>query len=89
MIKKCKVILQNQYVSVVDCDTSLVQFPHLKSKNDFVYVDCSADGHKIVSKEEYEKSLKTEIKKQTKKTKDVKRVDIAETTNDESDEILK
>ena len=69
MIKECRVVLHNQAVTVVDYDGTQVQFPATKSKTDIVYVEYIDGKYAIVSREDYEKSLKPKADKKAKKVK--------------------
>lgn len=59
MIKECKVVLHNQYVTVVECDGINIQFPSIGEKSEVVYVRCKKNDYSIVSKNEYEKFKQT------------------------------
>lgn len=66
MIKECKVILRNSAVMVVDFGGTKVQFPTTKTNGEVVYVEYIDGKYSIVSKEDYEKSLKPKANKKTK-----------------------
>lgn len=55
MIKECKVVLHNQYVTVAEYDERKIQFPSIGEKTDTVYVKHENNKYSIVSKGEYEK----------------------------------
>ena len=48
MIKECKVLLQNQAVTVVRFDDIEVQFPTRNNKSKTVFVKCEDDKYTII-----------------------------------------
>jgi hypothetical protein len=92
MVKECKVILHNSAVIVVDFDGTHIQFPAAKTNNETVYVEYVNDRYSIVSKNDYEKSLKPKADKKPKKIKTtetdlVEEVVESESVVDETDTI--
>lgn len=90
MIKKCKVVLHNSAVAIADFDGINIQFPATKTDGDVVYVEHSDNRYIIVSKEDYEKSLKPKTDKKQRKIKAteidlVEEVVETETVVDEAD----
>lgn len=83
MIKECKVVLHNQYVTVVEYDGAKIQFPSVGKKVDTVYVKCENNKYSIVPKGEYEKS------KQSNKTVSKGKLTKSDNNTDNDDEVAK
>lgn len=67
MIKLCNVVLHNSAVTVVNFEGTNVQFPAIKSKSEYVYVEHKDNKYNIVSKEDFEKNLNSTNNKKSKK----------------------
>ncbi len=66
MIKECKVILHNSAVTVVEYDGNKVQLPSVQDCGKLVYVKINDGKYTVISKEEYDESLKNTTKKSKK-----------------------
>lgn len=63
LIKECKVILHNDLVAVVLFDGKEIQVPNSKLINKTTYVKFENEKYTVVSKDEFEKFNKRNIKK--------------------------
>lgn len=92
MVKECKVILHNSVVAVVNFGGTHIQFPATKINGETVYVEYVDGRYTIISRNEYEKSLKSKVDKKSKKVKAtetdlVEEVVESEAVKNETDEI--
>lgn len=63
MIKKCKVILHNDNVTVVKYDTKDIQFPSIKNVEKEVYVEFKNGKYRVVTEDDFKKSIKNSAAK--------------------------
>ena len=87
MVKECKVVLHNSAVMVVDFSGTKVQFPATKINDEVVYVEYIDGKYSVVSREDYEKSLKPKAIKKPKKVEAAFEVVEPEAVKNETDEI--
>lgn len=87
MIKECKVVLHNSAVVVVDFGGTKVQFPATKINDKVAYVEYVNGKYSVVSKEDYEKSLKSKVIKKPKKVETIDEIVESEAVENETDEI--
>ena len=70
MIKDCKIILNNEAVTVVDFDGTEVQFPHIEVDSDTVKVSHTNGKYEIAANEEPKEIPKPKKKKDTDEPKE-------------------
>lgn len=77
MIKECNVILQNEYVAVVDYNGKKIQIPNTDLIRQTAYIKLENEIYTVVSKEEYmkfQKDKRISKRRSTIKTDDKNRV---------------
>lgn len=77
MVKKCKILIHNSAVTVVDFDGTHIQFPPIETQDKEIYVEDMNGRYSVVSEEEYKKFLKPKVDKKSKKSK-VNEADLVE-----------
>ena len=70
MIRKCRVILHNEFVMVVDFGGVLVQMPSTKSCGQSLYIEQKNGKYFVSNEKEYLKSLEATPRK-AKKEKEI------------------
>ncbi len=66
MIKECKVILHNSAVTVIEYDGNKIQLPSVQNCEKSICVKFIDNKYSVVSREEFENSLKVSTKKSKK-----------------------
>jgi len=61
-VEKCRVLLNNAYVTVVDFGGMEIQFPSIEKESEYVFVEFDGDNYKIAEEKV------TKRKKKTKET---------------------
>lgn len=75
LIKECKVVLHNDLVAVVLFDGKEIQVPNSKLIGATAYVNFENEKYTIVSKDEFEKFSKRNIKKNKVEEKSIEIVE--------------
>lgn len=70
MIKDCKIILNNEAVTVIDFDGIEVQFPHIDTDSDTVKVLYTNGKYEIAANKEPKEIPKPKKKKDTDESKE-------------------
>lgn len=69
MVKKCRILIHNSAVTVVDFDGTHIQFPSIETQNKEIYVEDIDGRYSVVSEEEYKKFMRPKVDKKSKKSK--------------------
>lgn len=87
MIKECEVTIQNSFSSIVLFNNVRIQIPTSSVISDRAFVKYEDGMYFTVTKEDYEKFLKTKVDKKSKKVKTIEEVVESEAVENETDEI--
>lgn len=89
MIKECKVLSYNRFLNILvfEYDNKQIQTTaHLDGESKTVFVEYTSGQYRIVSKDEYDKSVQENKKKEKRAPKANSYVDLGNNTEDKNED---